>query len=337
MTPTINTVALRLVRLRFSARLLGEAVMPTHKGSLFHGVFGRVLHRDFPYLYSELFGSEQADGDAAPTIHPYILLAPLDELRTWEAGHEFDFELTLFGKAVRHAQACSDALRLVGRDGLGEQRAKFLVYQVDHFINVYDKDAAPDDKARHTGFPHPNPLAVGEGANESLRELRVNDGWLNVWRDGMDTAWITPVDLCLDEAGAFCAKLTLDLQTPLRLKHENRLVRRPPDFSLLFSKLLARLNMLSQAQGNQPLVEGEVKTRLLQLARGIELNQSDVRWVDWNRYSSSQKASMQFGGLMGTLEYSGDLAPFLPFLRMAELTHLGGKSTFGLGKVICQI
>ncbi|CAH1388336.1 CRISPR system precrRNA processing endoribonuclease RAMP protein Cas6 [Candidatus Nitrotoga sp. M5] len=336
MTSIMNTVALRLVRLRFSARLLSEAVMPVHKGSLFHGVFGRVLRRDFPYLYSDLFGSEQADGDASPTIRPYILLAPLDELRTWETGHEFDFELTLFGKAVRHAQACCDALRLVGRDGLGEQRAKFIVYQVDHFTNVHGKDAVPDDKTRHAGFSHPNSLGVGEGTNESLRELCANEDWLNVWSDGMDTAWITPVDLCLDEADVPCAKLTLNLQTPLRLKHENRLVRHPPDFSLLISKLLARLNMLSQAQGNQPLVEGEVKTRLLQFASGIELSQSDTRWVDWNRYSSSQKTSMQFGGLMGTLEYIGDLAPFLPYLRMAELTHLGGKSTFGLGRMICQ-
>jgi hypothetical protein len=294
----MNTPALRLVRLRFSARMLGEAVMPEHKSSLFHGVFGRVLHRDFPYLYSELFGNERDDGDASPIIHPYILLAPPDELRTWNVGHEFAFELTLFGKAVRHAQACCDALRLVGRDGLGEGRAKFIVHCVDHLTA---------------------------------------DGLVNIWRDGLDTAWITPVDLCLEETGVACAGVTLDLQTPLRLKHENKLVRQPPDFSLLFSKLLARLNMLSQAQGNQPLVEGETKARLLQLADDIVLNRSDTRWVDWNRYSSSQKASMQFGGLMGTLEYGGELAPFLPLLRMAELTHLGGKTTFGLGKVVCRV
>ncbi|MHB8165791.1 MAG: CRISPR system precrRNA processing endoribonuclease RAMP protein Cas6 [Sulfuricella sp.] len=327
----MNIIALRLVRLRFSARLLGEAVMPAHKSSLFHGVFGRVLHRDFPYLYSELFGSELADGDASLTVHPYILLAPPDELRTWGAGHEFGFELTLFGKAVRHAQACCDALRLVGRDGLGEGRAKFTVHRVDHLANVQGNDTFSNDETRRAP-PLPNPLPQGgEGDKVSPRELDVT-----VWRDGVDTAWITPVDLHLDEPGVPCARLTLDLQTPLRLKHENKLVRQPPEFSLLFSKLLARLNMLSQAQGSPPVVEGEAKARLSQLADDIVLNRSDTRWVDWNRYSSSQKASMQFGGLVGTLEYSGELAPFLPFLRLAELTHLGGKSTFGLGKVVCH-
>jgi hypothetical protein len=71
-------------------------------------------------------------------------------------------------------------LRLVGRDGLGEGRAKFTVHSVDH--------------------------------------LSAN-GLVNVWRDGLDTAWIAPVDLFLAEPDALCTRLTLDLQTPLRLKH----------------------------------------------------------------------------------------------------------------------
>ena len=42
--------------------------------------------------------------------------------------------------------------------------------------NGHDKDAAPDDETRHACFPLPNPLPqAGEGANESLRELHVNE------------------------------------------------------------------------------------------------------------------------------------------------------------------
>lgn len=271
----------------------GCAVMPEHKASLFHGVFGRVLHRDFPYLYAEIYGDEQED--ASLTVHPYILLAPLDESRDWEAGHDFSFELTLFGKAVRHAQACCDALRLVGRDGLGESRAKFTVHQVEHLTA---------------------------------------DGFTTVWRDGLDMAWIAPMDLCVAESAPACTALTMDLQTPLRLKHDNRLVHQPPDFPMLITRLLARLNML--ALGGRPLVEGATKTRLLQLAEGVKLDRNEVQWVEWSRYSSSQKASMQFGGLVGELEYVGEMTPFLPWLRMAEVTHLGGKTTFGLGRIACR-
>ncbi|CAH1080597.1 hypothetical protein NTG1052_370012 [Candidatus Nitrotoga sp. 1052] len=36
---------------------------------------------------------------------------------------------------------------------------------------MHGKDAAPDNKTRHARFPHPNPLPVGEGANELLREF----------------------------------------------------------------------------------------------------------------------------------------------------------------------
>jgi len=39
--------------------------------------------------------------------------------------------------------------------------------------NGHGKNAALDDKTRHARFPHPDPLPVGEGANESVREFHV--------------------------------------------------------------------------------------------------------------------------------------------------------------------
>lgn len=54
-----------------------------------------------------------------------------------------------------------------------------------------------------------------------------------------------------------------------------------------------------------------------------------------SHYSSSQKARMQFGGLEWELEYVGEMTPFLPWQR-AEVTHLGGKTTFGFGRIACR-
>jgi CRISPR/Cas system endoribonuclease Cas6 (RAMP superfamily) len=42
---------------------------------------------------------------------------------------------------------------------------------------------------------------------------------------------------------------------------------------------------------------------------------------------------MKLGGLVGHLRLQGDLAPFAPLLRTAELVHVGKGATFGLGKV----
>lgn len=42
---------------------------------------------------------------------------------------------------------------------------------------------------------------------------------------------------------------------------------------------------------------------------------------------------MKLGGLVGDLHLEGDLAPFAPLLRAAEVVHVGKGATFGLGKV----
>jgi CRISPR/Cas system endoribonuclease Cas6 (RAMP superfamily) len=38
------------------------------------------------------------------------------------------------------------------------------------------------------------------------------------------------------------------------------------------------------------------------------------------------------GGFVGDATFEGDLAEFLPALRLGELVHVGKGTTFGLGK-----
>jgi hypothetical protein len=42
---------------------------------------------------------------------------------------------------------------------------------------------------------------------------------------------------------------------------------------------------------------------------------------------------MKLGGLVGSLTLEGDLSPFAPLLRAAEILHAGKGAVFGLGKV----
>ena len=60
---------------------------------------------------------------------------------------------------------------------------------------------------------------------------------------------------------------------------------------------------------------------------------ANLRWHDWERWSERQQSAMKLGGLMGTVTLEGDLAPFGPLLRMAEVIHVGKGATFGLGRV----
>jgi hypothetical protein len=44
---------------------------------------------------------------------------------------------------------------------------------------------------------------------------------------------------------------------------------------------------------------------------------SDVRWVEWRRYSSRQRRLLPMGGLMGSLSLSlRGIEPFWPFLSL---------------------
>jgi len=51
------------------------------------------------------------------------------------------------------------------------------------------------------------------------------------------------------------------------------------------------------------------------------------------RQSYRQGRWMDFDGVVGWLEWEGDVGPLIPWLRAAEVVHVGQKATFGLGRV----
>ena len=78
---------------------------------------------------------------------------------------------------------------------------------------------------------------------------------------------------------------------------------------------------------------GPIEVDFAELKRTAEAckGQGVLEWRDWARYSGRQQRRMKLGGVTGSYEISGDLAPFAPFLRAGELIHLGKNATLGLG------
>lgn len=56
-----------------------------------------------------------------------------------------------------------------------------------------------------------------------------------------------------------------------------------------------------------------------------------MKWMDQTRYSARQDATMQLGGVVGSLALRDDLAPFWPYLWLGQWTHAGTAATMGLG------
>ena len=63
---------------------------------------------------------------------------------------------------------------------------------------------------------------------------------------------------------------------------------------------------------------------------------SHLTWHDQERYSNRQQTKMLLGGLLGRLDLEGDLPPFVPLLRAAEILHVGKGATFGLGRIAVE-
>jgi hypothetical protein len=105
-----------------------------------------------------------------------------------------------------------------------------------------------------------------------------------------------------------------------------------PEFHILIRTLLRRLSNLAYFHCGTEL---DLNFRgLITAAEQIETVHSDLRWYDWERYSTRQDARMKLGGFVGTVTYRGDLLPFLPLLRLGEVVHIGKGTSFGLGKYV---
>ncbi|HHW43833.1 MAG TPA: CRISPR system precrRNA processing endoribonuclease RAMP protein Cas6, partial [Desulfotomaculum sp.] len=67
-------------------------------------------------------------------------------------------------------------------------------------------------------------------------------------------------------------------------------------------------------------------------AAGVRLAEDYTQWVDWERFSARQDSRIKMGGVVGRALYEGEVAEFIPLLRLGELVHVGKGAVFGMGK-----
>ena len=305
------------------------AKLPPYKGSTLRGAFGHafrrvacpfracppcILPKTCPYTY--VFETAPRDGGGlfgknAAVPHPFILDLPLDGRTDFAAGTQMSFGLVLVGRAIDFTPYFAVALREMGRTGLGRGRAR---WRLDRIVDrapggerlLYD--AATEDERLlasptvHRGVPNLGPLAPA-----ALRGSGGGEG----------------------EGEGEGAQVTLRFETPTRLRFGGHLTGKP-EFHVLIRNLLRRLSALAAYHcGFTPDLDYR---DLILRATSVATRQADLTWVDWERYSARQDARMALGGFVGTATFEGDLAPFVPFLRLGEVLHVGKGTAFGLGK-----
>ena len=292
-------------------------MLPRHKGSVIRGALGASLKRVSCALrhqscdtcilrerciYVSFFERLPPVPGSPKWLNvrpsPFVLEPPDTERQDFNPDTRFSFNILLFGKANESLPYLIYAIERMGRHGLGRaldggDRGRFTLEAVVHEgRSIYT--------AKEGRLYQP----------ESLTEL-------------------VPPDLSSSYPPLTFTKASVRLCTPLRLKSGNKFQDQLP-FSSLVRAALRRISSLEATYG-----EGEPDLpyrELAAMAESVKVADKDLRWQDWHRYSSRQKASMRLGGMVGTICYEGEnLGVFMPLLRYVEQVHLGKQTTFGLG------
>jgi hypothetical protein len=182
---------------------------------------------------------------------------------------------------------------------------------------------------RVLGEPRPDDLSRIEGALDGFARLPV----------GRDEGRVLLASLARGAArevvvapgGAQQGRVTVRFETPVRLKHDGSTATRI-DFPLLFAHLWRRLTMLCALHGRYDAGDDEAFHRLRPAAAGVRTVEQRLSTLRWDHLSAERGERKPMSGLVGEVAFEGDVGPFLPALAGGEAVHVGGWTSFGLGR-----
>ncbi|MCL0059065.1 CRISPR system precrRNA processing endoribonuclease RAMP protein Cas6 [Dehalococcoidia bacterium] len=313
-------MSIYFAKFRFSLKLLENVSLPAYLGSTLRGGLGHVFKRTvcispdrncmdcllrgrcvYSYCFETPTGEKTAlSYKSSNHPHPFIIEPP-HESQNWPRRNDhINFNLVLIGKGIDYLPYFVFVFDELGRSGLGRERGKYLLEKVA---------ALSDFSNGHY-----------ETIYESCRKFLSNGYQVERFADVVER---TP--------GHTGRRLAIRFVTPTRIKYQGRL-EPEVNFCVLIKNLLRRISLLSEMHCNSRLDLDYAE--LIEKARNVRIINSNLRWYDWERYSSRQKAKMKLGGFVGNITFEGDLAEFMPFIKLGEYLHIGKGTSFGLGEYV---
>ena len=115
---------------------------------------------------------------------------------------------------------------------------------------------------------------------------------------------------------------TLKINTPVRIKENNRFVKDDIKLETLLRSINHRFSKLK----NQPIKQ-------LDFIPEYETVYKNLSFKDLTRYSNRQKTKMHLGGISGEIIYKNVDEKSYKLLKLGELIGVGKQVTFGLGDI----
>ena len=298
-----------------TVRFVERAVVPPYEGSMIRGAFGRAFKESccpFPHdgrgcplgekcPYGYVFESSPPDGAREfaknqEVPRPYVFEPPEQTKMEYRRGDVMRFNFTVVGRAADYIPYFVYGFSKMGREGVGRLRAR---YELERIVAK-------------------NPM-LGTELEIFDGEVVKNHRLPVVWEDAVSAAHT------LDGG-----KLRLQFLTPTFVKFKGQVSSEAPTFAALVQALLIRIPMLSAVHCEE--VWQEDFKGLVKRAEEVETVSDETTWVSFRRYSSFKKKSEALEGVVGGAVYEGSYQEFLPLLYMGQLTHVGKRAVFGLGR-----
>lgn len=297
--------------------------LPLFLGKFLRGSFGRNLKRIsclnkkekncleccFKNICIYFITFESIDEKGLNTIlkkgkylpHPFIIEPPETNKNIYERGECFEFNLILIGFLNYQINLYIKTLISMGEYGIGIDKNQGC-FDIKSIITCDNKVLYPFPEIYKIYEFLENDLLKEKVENYNIRELKIN------------------------------------FITNTRILNNGKLVgtKEPLEFEILFKSMLNRIKILAYLYNNWIIDLDEKKYKTL--SEKIKIKNSNISWgVDWNIYSGRQKMNINLGGIIGDINYIGNLSYFLPFIITSKYIHIGDHTSYGFGKIIFSV
>lgn len=308
----------RFYPLRFEFRARESLLFPPGKATnILRGALGVIFRRIacFPHCretrtckirescpYAQVF-EPIAHGGGPSGLgdwpRPFVFRARHLDDRTVQPGESFCFDLYAFSLDHDVFAYFILAFAELAREGLGPRRGKAELRQVRR-------------------------LSLGD-----LPEQVVYEHSTQLIAEALE-----PVSIDLTQSVSAPHRIRVAFLSPMELKHEHKIANRP-EFPILFGRIRDRISTLRKLYGEGPLdIDFQGSNAR---AASVIMTHCQIRRQESTRWSTRSGQAHSIGGFVGTAEYEGELAEFLPYLEAARWVGVGRQVVWGKGEISIQI